>query len=73
MHSYIKNCTQPTTPFTFCVSNEILDSNFPSEKVLSFYVLLGPRVRQFDVFWLSTEIVKLLCSPSVVPYTAEVW
>lgn len=59
-----------TVPFTFCGSNEILDSNLSNKKKpMSFHVLFGPCFRQVDAFWLSSDIVKLLCSPSVVLYT----
>lgn len=40
MHFLIENSICPSIPFTFCGSNEILDSNFSSEKkTVSFYVL----------------------------------
>lgn len=43
------------------------------DPIALFCVLLGLCVREFDASWLSTEPVKLLCSPSVVSYTVEVW
>lgn len=72
MHFLIENYICPSVPITFCGSNELLDSNFSSGKICIILCALE-HVCQFDAFWLLTEIVKLLCSPSVVPYTVEVW
>lgn len=40
----IENCICPSVPFTFCGSNEILDSNFSSEKKLYHSMCSQARV-----------------------------